>query len=86
MSWGWIVAAFLIGWLVGVWHSYRRVLRDRRRAEATRRKIAEHFAGQLFQKLEDGDVVKFSVKEGEDGEIMFDQDALDQLLGNKTKH
>lgn len=83
MSWGWIVAAFLIGWLAGVWHSYRRVLK----AEAAQRGAVGR---RLFKMLEDADVIKFSVVEedgGENkGEVTFDQAALDELLGNKTKH
>lgn len=86
MSWSTAALCLLVGWLLGVWMSWRKILKERRLAGTVRRKMAEHFAGQLFQKLQEGDVIKLSVKEGEDGELEFDQDKFDELLGNKTKH
>lgn len=83
MSWGWIVTGFLVGWLAGVWQSHRRVMK----AEVAQRGAVGR---RLFKMLEDADVIKFSVVEEDGGankgEVTFDQDALDQLLGNKTKH
>lgn len=83
---GWTLAGFLLGWILGTWMSWRKILAERRRAGLVRRKMAEHFAGQLFEKLREGDVIKFSVTEDGEDEVKFDQEALDELLGNKTKH
>lgn len=81
-----MLGLFLLGWILGTWMSWRKILQERRRAGVVRRKMAEHFAAQLFEKLREGDVIKFTVKEGGEDEVTFDQDALDQLIGNKTKH
>ena len=78
---GWTVAAFLVGWMVGTWMSWRKILAERRRAEKVRGNISKH----LFNALQDIDVIKITISDEGDAELKFDVEKLDQLLGNKDR-
>lgn len=78
---GWTVAAFLVGWMVGTWMSWRKILAERRRAEKVRGNISKH----LFNALQDIDVIKITISDEGDDELKFDVEKLDQLLGNKDR-
>jgi len=84
---GWTVAAFLVGWVLGTWMSWRKILQERRLAGHVRVKMAEQFGKRLFDLLQDVDVVNITVTEEGEKEISVDQEKLDQLLGkNPTEH
>ena len=78
MSWGWIVTAFLVGWLAGVWQSYRRVRRGERAREGL-------VGARLYELLKDADVVNITVTEDDERELTIDQKKLDELLGNTDR-
>lgn len=77
---GWVVTAFLLGWLLGVFQSYRRVKRE----ERARGTIV---GARLYEMLKDADIINITVTDEDGPELKIDIDKLDQLLGNKpTKH
>jgi hypothetical protein len=59
---GWTVAAFLVGWILGVVMSYRKV----RRSERIQKIAADVIAKRIFSFLEDIGVIKITITE--DGE------------------
>ena len=83
---GWTVAAFLVGFLVGVWMSYRKIIHERRRAIQTRENMGRDLSKRLFAMLRDAEVINITITEDGESEIKFDQAGLDELLGNKTRH
>ena len=77
---GWIIAAFLAGWLVGTFMSWRKILADRRRATKTQAAIATRLGGRtLYEFLKEFDVVKITVTEEGENELTIDQVKLDQM-------
>ena len=74
------VCGILVGWIVGVSMSYRKI-----RAQE---KLRSRLVGKrLFEILEKAEVIKFTVTEDGDKELSNDQEGLDELLGNRdTKH
>lgn len=86
MSWGWAVAAFLVGWILGTYMSWRKILQARRRAEQTQGKITQALGAKLYKVLQDVDVINVTVTEDGKEELKVDQDKLDVFLGNKTEH
>lgn len=83
---GWTVAAFLVGWMVGTFMSWRKILADRRRAVKTQAAIATRLGGRsLYDFLKEFDIVKITVSEDGDQELTIDQVKLDQMLGNTDK-
>ena len=78
---GWTVAAFLVGWMVGTWMSWRKILADRRLAERTRGNIST----TLFNALKDIDVINITITDEGEQELTIDQIRLDELLGNKDR-
>lgn len=83
---GWTLAAFLVGWILGTWMSWRKILQERRRARSTQAAITTRLTENLGDFLKDIDVIKITVTEDGEKELELDQDRLDVLLGNKTKH
>ncbi len=82
---GWTVAAFLVGWMIGTWMSWRKILAERRLAERTRERMAGTFSGRLYDALKDVDVIKITVTDEGKNELTVDQVKLDELLGNKDR-
>jgi hypothetical protein len=80
------LGAFLLGFLLGTWMSWRKILRARRRAERTQGQIAQALGAKLYETLKDVDIIKISVTEDGKEELKVDQDKLDVFLGNKTEH
>ena len=77
---GWAVAGFLAGWIFGVWASYRKIRQDRKTRE---RRLGKRF----FDLLQKADVITVTVTEEGETKVEFDQEGLDELLGNKpTEH
>lgn len=74
------VSGILVGWILGVWMSYRKIrVQEKRRASLVGKR--------LFEILENAEVIKFTVSESGERELQLDQETLDELLGNKdTKH
>lgn len=74
------VSGILVGWIAGVFMSYRKI-----RAQE---KLRSNLIGKrLFEILEKAEVIKFTVTEDGEKELQLDQSGLDELLGNKdTKH
>ncbi len=76
---GWIIAAFLVGWILGVSMSYRKIRKARR--------IRANIGKRLFDILKDADIVKVTITDDGEKRVDFDQKAFDELLGNRpTKH
>lgn len=84
---GWVIAGFLAGWIVGVTMSWSKISKERRQAAKIRGMMARHFGAKLFDVLQDADIIKVTITEEGQEDVEFDQDALDEILGNKpTKH
>ena len=83
---GWAVSAFLVGWILGTWMSWRKIARERRLAVKTRDAMTRDLGKRMFRILQEAEVINITVTEEGESEIKFDQEGLDQLLGNKTKH
>ncbi len=83
---GWTVAAFLVGWIVGTFMSWRKQAVDRRRAMKTQAAIATKLGGRtLYNFLKEFDVIKITVTDEGKNELTVDQVKLDELLGNKDR-
>ncbi len=83
---GWTVAAFLVGWIVGTFMSWRKILADRRQATKLQARISTRLGGRtLYDFLKDFDVIKITVTEEGESELTIDQVKLDQMLGNKDR-
>ena len=80
-----IVLAFVLGWLLGTWMSWRKILGDRRRAERTQAAIRSKLGKNLHDFLKDIDVIKITVTEEGENELTIDQAKLDEMLGNKDR-
>lgn len=83
---GWTLAAFLAGWILGTWMSWRKIINDRRRARRTQGKISQALGAKLYEILKDVDVINVTVTEDGKEELKVDTDKLDVFLGNKTEH
>lgn len=80
---GWTVAAFLVGWMVGTWMSWRKILQERRRAQRTQAGISS----KIVEFLKDVDVINITVTDEGEKEISIDKARLDALLNdNDPKH
>ena len=86
MSAGWAVSCLLIGWILGTWMSWRKILKERRLAVQTRDAMTRELGKRMFRILQEAEVINITVTEEGESEIKFDQAGLDELLGNKTKH
>ncbi len=75
---GWVVSAFLLGWLLGVFQSYRRV----RREEKARGTIV---GARLYEMLKDADIINITITDEDERELTIDQKKLDELLGNTDR-
>lgn len=73
---GWTVAAFLAGWMVGTWMSWRKILQERRRARRTQAGLSS----KIYEFLKDVDVINITVTDEGEKEISVDKAKLDALL------
>ncbi len=77
---GWVLAGFLVGWILGVWMSHRKI-------QAERKARINQFGRELFKILEDNEILQITISEDGKSDIKFDQAGFDELLGGKpTKH
>jgi len=84
---GWTVAAFLVGWMVGTWMSWRKILQERRLATRTQAAITSRLSSKIVEFLQDVDVINITVTEEGEKEISIDKARLDALLDdNDPKH
>lgn len=82
---GWTVAAFLFGWILGTFMSWRKILQERRRAARTSAAITARLGKNLGEFLKDIDVIKVTITEEGENELTIDQAKLDSMLGNKDR-
>lgn len=80
---GWTVAAFLVGWMIGTWMSWRKIFQERRQAQRTQAGLS----AKIYEFLKDVDVINITVTDEGQNEISVDREKLDQLLGkDPTEH
>ena len=82
-AWGWILFAFLAGWLLGVVMSWRQVLKARKLQQAA----AGVLAKRVWDLLNTIGAIKITVVE-DDVELEVDESKLTELLRGDlgTKH
>ena len=80
---GWIVAAFLVGWMLGTWMSWRKILQERRRARRTQAGLSS----KIYEFLKEFDIINITFTDEGQKEISIDKAKLDALLDdNDRKH